>query len=120
MGKIGILVWGVLIAAVGTHADDTVLKKRCLACHIEQKIPSDLIYRRYLMRYSTPDRIEKAMLAYLRSPQRTHSIMPPQFFLKFPMKPPTTLDEERLKEAIRAYISTYDIRKRLRLNPSQQ
>jgi hypothetical protein len=41
--------------------------------------------------------------------------MPPQFFLKFPMKPPLDLDDERLRREIEAYLKMFDIRKRLRL-----
>jgi len=87
----------------------------CLSCHKEQKIPSDLIYRRYLMRYSTADRIEEAMFAYLKDPLQSRSIMPPQFFLKFPMKPPLAISDAKMRAYIRDYIDRYDIRKRLSL-----
>jgi hypothetical protein len=91
------------------------LQKTCLQCHQEQKIPSEMIYRRYLMRYSTPERIEKMMLAYLRRPRKEYSIMPPQFFLKFPMKQPIEMDEKVLEPYIRSYIEKFDIKKRLYL-----
>jgi hypothetical protein len=108
----GIVLTASLFAAETANPENG-LESTCLSCHKEQQIPSDLIYRRYLMKYSTPDRIEKAMFAYLKEPLQSRSIMPPQFFLKFPMKPPLDLDDETLLKEIRAYIRKFDIKKRL-------
>ena len=115
MGFIRIIVWVVWVSICSGNANADMFRQHCLTCHTKQKIPNDLIYRRYLMRYSTPERIEKAIFDYLRTPRQEDSIMPPQFFLKFPMKQPVKLDDKSLKEAIRAYLYTYDIRKKLRL-----
>jgi hypothetical protein len=112
----GVIAGIVLTASLLTaeaESSETELEKACLSCHKEQQIPSDLIYRRYLMKYSTPDRIEKAMFAYLKEPLQSRSIMPPQFFLKFPMKLPMSMDDKTLKKEIRAYIRKFDIKKRL-------
>jgi len=109
---VGIVATVTLLSA-HKEAAEGELEKACLSCHREQKIPSDLIYRRYLMKYSTPDRIEKAMFAYLKEPLQSRSIMPPQFFLKFPMKLPMSMDDTILKREIRAYIRKFDIKKRL-------
>jgi len=93
--------------------DKQQLQKECLQCHIEQQIPSGLIYRRYLKKYSTSNRMEKAMFAYLKDPVKEHSIMPPQFFLKFPMKETNTLDDSSLRKNIQAYLTTFDLKKKL-------
>jgi len=111
-------VWAIMGITLSLTAADTTmtLQEHCLACHTKQQIPSSLIYRRYLMKYSTPERIEKAMLDYLRAPERSRSIMPPQFFLKFPMKPPMEMDDATLRKEVKAYIETFDIRKKLVLD----
>jgi len=101
------------MVCVGSYANG--LEKDCLACHQSQQIPSDLIYKRYLLKYSSHDTIKKVMFAYLKEPKKSHSIMPPQFFLKFPMKPKSSLLEDQLREDIGAYIDHFDIKKRLRL-----
>jgi len=115
----GMIMTIVLLSGSGAASMQEVtsegLEKNCLQCHKEQTIPSYLIYRRYLMKYSTPERIENAMFDYLKEPLQSRSIMPPQFFLKFPMKPPLDLDDDTLRREIRAYIEKFDIRKRLRL-----
>ncbi len=89
------------------------LQKECLQCHAEQQIPSALVYRRYLMKYSTFERMEKAMFSYIKKPDQKHSIMPPQFFLKFPMKEVSMLDDHTLKKLIKSYLNTFDVKKNL-------
>lgn len=93
------------------------LHDSCLACHTKQQIPSSLIYRRYLMKYSTFTSMEKAIFGYMKNPRQQHSIMPPQFFLKFPMKEHSTLDDTTLKKMIRAYLHTFDVKRKLTLMP---
>jgi len=100
--------------AQDVNVEDTQqLQKECLQCHVEQQIPSALIYRRYLMKYSTFERMEKAIFAYIKNPDQKHSIMPPQFFLKFPMKEASTFDDDTLQKMIKSYLHTFDIKKKL-------
>ena len=110
----------ILIAALSTHLlsqtpVDPMLEANCLGCHREQKLPDNLIYRRYLLRYSSPERIEKALVTYLRHPDKSHSIMPSEFFLRFPLKDPSKLEDTALRESIRKYVEYFDVRRRLRL-----
>ncbi len=116
MGKI--IFFFALLCIVSNAQDVSVedkqlLQKECLQCHIEQQIPSALIYRRYLMKYSTFERMEKVMFSYIKNPDQKHSIMPPQFFLKFPMKEATTLDDDMLQKMIKSYLNTFDVKKKL-------
>ncbi len=90
--------------------------KKCLACHQKQQIPTELIYKRYLLKYSTKTRMHKAIYTYLKSPDKTDSIMPPQFFLKFPMKPNLKFSDSELHENIDAFLDYYDVKKRLLLS----
>jgi len=89
------------------------LDSACLSCHAQQQIPNGLIYKRYLMQYSTDKRMEKAMLKYLKNPSKETSIMPPQFFLKFPMKEKFELDDIVLKTNIREYLNKFNIREHI-------
>ncbi len=109
MGKI-VLVWALLL---GVFAYSDGLESRCLACHKAQQIPNDLIYRRYLLKYSSAKNIENAIYRYLKNPQKEHSIMPPQFFLKFPMKEKRSMDERTLRQSIEQFIQKFDIKKKL-------
>jgi len=89
------------------------LDTNCLNCHKKEQIPTYLIYKRYLLKYSTKDRIKKAIYSYLKNPTKENSIMPKPFFLKFPMKKPLHLSDEVLKKNIEEFIEKYDVKKRL-------
>lgn len=103
---------------VGLYAGETFfqeeqLQSKCLGCHMQEQIPSELIYRRYLMTYSTQEEMQNAIFNYLKDPQKENSIMPPPFFFKFPMKEALDLDDVTLRENIRAFLDHYDVKKRL-------
>ena len=115
MGKITIVLTVVTFFLQASNLQISSLERNCLNCHKEQQIPSELIYKRYLMRYSTHDSMASKMLNYLKNPQKSNSIMPPQFFLKFPMKEATHLKEDALKENIKLFLNRFDIKKRLKL-----
>jgi len=92
-----------------------MLEYKCISCHKAQKIPSQMIYKKYLLRYSTKEDIAKAIKSYLKSPKAQNSIMPKPFFDKFPTKEPTTLEDAELEMLIKLYIDRYDVVKRLRV-----
>ena len=108
MGKIGfiLIIATLLLEAKGLEQD-------CLSCHKAQQIPNELIYRRYLMKYSTSESMKEAMVKYLQNPKKEYSIMPSQFFLKFPMKEALALDEKVLEENIQMFFETFDVKKKL-------
>jgi len=116
MGKL-ILVWSLLFNMF-LWGDN--LKNACLSCHISQQIPNHLVYRRYLLQYSTAKNMEEAMLMYLKNPKKEKSIMPPQFFLKFPMKTKLPMDENTLRQNIQQFIQKFDVKKKLILEQNSR
>jgi len=98
---------------IDANEPSALLVKNCMGCHVEQKIPSELIYRRYLLKYSTHSTIKKQLLHYLKNPKFDNSIMPKQFFLKFPKKKALELNETLLAKSIEAYLDYFDIKKKL-------
>jgi len=108
-------LWIAVSLNLMAQPPNPLLQKNCIECHIEQQIPSELIYRRYLMQYSTHKEIKKILLAYLQAPSKETSIMPSQFFLKFPQKDRLDLNESVLMESIDAYLDYFDVRKKLGL-----
>ena len=85
------------------------LNRNCLACHEVQRVPSEMIYRRYLLRYSSKRVIRQKMVDYLLSPSVDRSIMPKPFFGKFPIKKASTLRKKRLEALVKAYIEHFDL-----------
>ena len=98
---------------MATAESSQSLKNNCLNCHIKQQIPSELIYRRYLIKYSTDKKMRKKILEYLTNPKQESSIMPKQFFLKFPMKKILDINETQLKKGVDEYLKYFDIKRRL-------
>ena len=101
----------------GEKAAPPVLQSECLQCHDQQKIPSEAIYRRYLLKYSSKALMKKKIFSYLRDPSEKKSIMPPQFFRKFSVKEASDLDDESLQQRVDAYINYFDIDKKLIVLP---
>ncbi|MCF6245704.1 MAG: hypothetical protein L3J43_11810, partial [Sulfurovum sp.] len=71
-----IIVWCIFSVALLAQTDS--LENSCLACHKSEQIPSHMIYKKYLLKYSSKARIEAAMYKYLKSPKKSNSVMPPQ------------------------------------------
>lgn len=113
MVKIVTLIFFLTASAFSENIQNDQLYRDCLSCHIEQKIPSELIYRRYLSSYSVKEKMKQAMSVYLQNPKKENSIMPSQFFLKFPMKEKMQLKEKRLQSDIAAFLEFFDIKKKL-------
>ncbi len=107
----------IFIASVAQSDEaSTLVRQNCLDCHKRQKIPSELIYRRYLLKFSTNEKIKEYLISYLKDPKVENSIMPKQFFLKFPQKKALDLNDSVLEESIEEYLNYFDIKKRLKLN----
>ena len=90
-----------------------VLERECFECHRAQKIPSEATYRRYLLKYSSKETIREKMFIYLKAPSEERSIMPRQFFSKYPIKEVSQLKEEALRKRIDEYVDYFDINKKL-------
>jgi cytochrome c551/c552 len=108
MGKIVLFLMLIFL-----YADADILQKNCLSCHQKQQIPTHLIYKRYLLKYSTDERMKKAIYEYLKNPDKEHSIMPSAFFLKFPMKQSLHLSDFELEQSIEAFLRKYNVKKKL-------
>ncbi len=73
MGRIVTLL---ILALSGFAAEPTLVPGRCAVCHTKNGPPLSLIYRRYLMLYSSKERIQKRMIDFLSAPSKTKSAMP--------------------------------------------
>ena len=115
MGKIVVVFTTLFIALYADEASHSnqQLHKKCLECHKQEQIPTELIYRRYLMTYSTKEEMQNAIFEYLKDPQQENSIMPPPFFIKFPMKEALDMDDEELHKNISDFLDYLDVKKRL-------
>jgi len=109
------IIFIITTTIITTATPSKTLQDICLNCHIKQQIPSELIYRRYLMKYSTNNNIKKRVLSYLKNPKREASIMPKQFFLKFTIKEKLDINDTLLNSGIDKYLRYFDVRDRFGL-----
>jgi hypothetical protein len=113
------IIYGILLSSMGIlyaqqiDAPMQELQETCLRCHQKEQIPDELMYRRYLMKFSTEGKMKEMMMKYLKNPKTEHSIMPSPFFLKFPMKVALPLEDEILEKNIDAFLEYYDVKKKL-------
>ena len=103
----------LFISSLLLFSENISIEENCLNCHRKEKIPSELIYRRYLSQYSTQENIKSVLFNYLQNPSQETSIMPKQFFLKFPEKEALDLNQSYLEKNIDAYLDFFDIKKKL-------
>jgi len=96
-----------------TLSEKESLQNNCLQCHTKNQIPNELIYKRYLVKYSTKDAMTQAILKYLKDPKKENSAMPPPFFSKFPMQRTLDLDDAKLEQNTRVFLDTFDMKKKL-------
>jgi hypothetical protein len=108
MAKIGL----VLVIFISFLSAD--VQSSCMSCHKREQIPDNIIYKRYLLKYSSQKRIRKAIYDYLLNPDKRNSVMPKIFFTKFPMKKP--IKSQDLNETILEYVELFDLKKRLVLD----
>lgn len=114
MGKVVLFLFlYFMTVSLSANIETDTLDDTCLSCHAQQQIPNSLIYKRYLMQYSTDKRMEEAIFNYMKSPSKETSIMPPQFFLKFPMKEKLQLDDLKLHNDIKKYLKRFDIKEHI-------
>lgn len=90
-------------------------EEACIKCHIEGNIPNEVIYKRYLSKYSSHKKMSEAMVDYLKNPTKQKTIMPPRFIDIFGLKEAMTLSDDELNKHVNELIKTYDIKKRLTL-----
>lgn len=116
MGKIIFIctVFFISIYANDLKVEDTQrVEKACLYCHQQNQIPNALIYRRYLVKYSTKEAITTAIMTYIKNPKKEYSIMPQPFFSKFPMKEVSKYEDKVLKQDIERFLEIFDVKKKL-------
>jgi hypothetical protein len=111
MVKAILLIFFMLFSLNGSES----FKNVCLKCHIEKNVPNDIIYKRYLLRYSSKIKMREAMISFLKKPTVEKTIMPIRFVAIFGLKDAMILSDEELTKYIDELIENYDVKKKLTL-----
>jgi len=103
-----------LLAIVSTLSNASQsFEDTCIQCHQDQEIPNEVIYKRYLLKYSSDTNIREAMVNYLKNPMAERTIMPAQFITIFGLKEACTLSDEKLNQLVDEFINKYDIKRKI-------
>jgi hypothetical protein len=111
-----VLLTAALLAATVWASEGTKeegVYTRCTACHSTQAPPLSLVYRRYLMLYSSKGRIAERMTAFLVHPTKKGSSMPEGMKSRFNPQNHPAFPPEKAKEAVRELIEKEDLLKRI-------
>ncbi len=106
-------ITGLLLIVLLTLDASENFEGTCLKCHNAQKIPNSLIYKRYLLKYSSKEKIKAIMVDYLKNPTMQKSIMPPPFITKFGLKKKVVLSDAMLEKYVAEFVKKYDVGKKL-------
>jgi len=106
-------ITGLLLIILLTLDAAESFEGTCLKCHNTQKIPSSLIYKRYLLKYSSKEKIRAVMVDYLKNPTAQKSIMPAPFITKFGLKKKIVLSDAMLEKYVDEFVKKYDVGKKL-------
>ena len=94
--------------------------KQCLTCHDVSAPPLSLVYRRYLMLYSSKKRIEKRMVNFLKAPSKERSSMPEGMKNRFNPQNHPSFDENVAEKAVESLIEKEDPIKRIVVRASEE
>ncbi len=87
--------------------------RRCLTCHDVSAPPLSLLYRRYLMLYSSKDRIEERMVSFLTAPSKEKSSMPEGMKNRFNPQNHPIFEKEEARRAVKRVIEKEDLIKKI-------
>jgi len=89
--------------------EQTVYEQNCIKCHSKLPVSIDKYFYRYLLKYSSEDRVKESMFRYLKKPSKDTTIMPEAFIKRFGVKEKTKLNDKKLYEALDIYWEKYKV-----------
>lgn len=90
-----------------------VFERECVGCHNRLPVDIDKFFYRYLLEYSSEERVKQAIYSYLKAPSKEKSVMDAAFLARFGVKRALKLPPQSLKEAVDIYWERYKVFGRL-------
>lgn len=98
----------IVSLSLALHAKD-MYEYNCVSCHEGMTITLDKFFFRYLLKYSSEERVKKALADYLKEPKAENSILEPSLIARIGVKKRTQLNEKELAEALNEYWERYKV-----------
>ena len=105
-----IKIFITLLICVNLNANS--FEKNCKNCHFQTR-QLEMFISKYTLKYSSEDRIKKAIFKYIKNPSIQTSVMPRGFLNRWGVKEATTLDDIELKNSIDSYFKRYNIKNKI-------
>ena len=106
MGRLALIL---LLCVQWLPAESTASYARCTACHEKSAPPLSLVYRRYLMLYSSKARIQKHMVDFLVAPSKAKSAMPEGMKNRFKPQNHPSFPPQVARKAVETLIEKEDL-----------
>ena len=74
-----------------------------------------MIYKRYLIKYSSHNAIKAAMIKMCKNPTIKQSVIPRAFLKRVGLKKPCNLTDKELSDALDEFINYYDVKKNIKI-----
>lgn len=103
-----------LILGLSSLLFGDIYEQNCLACHRDMPVQIDKFFYRYLLKYSSEERVKSALVEYLKNPSLEKTILQEGLLNRFGIKEKTTLNDAQLKTAVDTYWQTYKVFGKLR------
>ncbi len=105
------IIFMPLLFTIGSFANN--FESDCLKCHKQSAIPMDMIYKRYLLEFSSHEDMKRAMVNFLKNPTKQKSMLPKGLLMGMSIKEKSNLSDKQLEDRIDEYLKIYDIKKRI-------
>ncbi len=86
-----------------------VYEQNCVECHKAMPVKIDKFFYRYLLKYSSEEKLKSALISYLKNPTKEKTILQESLQNRFGIKKKTVLKQKDLKEAVDEYWEIYKV-----------
>jgi len=101
-----------ILILFSTYLNASEFDRNCLNCHGDD-FKFHVIMKKYTLKYSSEQRIKKAMFEYLKEPAAERSILPAEYINRFGIKEKSALDDEKLMRMIDIYYKEFNLPSKL-------
>lgn len=97
----------VILLYISLNSD--IYEQNCVLCH-KNLFQMHTFMKRYTLKYSSEDKIKKAIFKFFKAPTQQKSIMPFNFIRRWGLKSKSTLSDKELQNAIDIYYQKYNMK----------
>lgn len=102
----------ILIILFSSILSASSFEKNCLNCHGDD-FKFNMMLKRYTLKYSSEEKIKKAIFEYLKNPTFEKSILPVGYLNRFGIKEKMTMDDKLLRDMIDIYYDKFNMHSKL-------